>query len=319
VEQAVKDVVENIFEDYSHINVEAFRKLISELTENVLVHSEAIYPGYTGARQLSQKEMTYEITIADSGIGLTESYLSGEDDDLRRRVERGASAIDLAMEGLNSSKKLHKGFGFWIVKRLVEEARGSLQIISGEEAVYVSRGFETFRNTLQRPHNGTFIAIILDLANPLHLEEIWEEAQKREVPDYVRQATNVVMSDPPEPETKSWAKKTFSRSVTTVPTTEPKGVLVDLSEYGSLLLTRDIGKTIRYDLAMKLASGAKLIIDMNDVVDITPSVPDECFGKLAESLAEQDIEFRTKVSFQNTSKSTIGLINLTIGLRTKRD
>jgi len=261
--------------------------------------------------------MTYEITIADSGIGIAESYRSGEDDDLRSRVERGASAIDLALEGLNSSKKLHKGFGFFIVKRLIEEARGTLQIISGKEEMLVSRGFELRRSVLERPHKGTFISMILDLANPLHLEEIWEEATAREIPDYVRQANDVGMRNHAESETKSPEKKRFFRASEAESTAKQNEVLVDLSEYGSLLLTRDIGSTIRYDLAMKLASGAILIIDMGGVIDITPSVADECFGKLAESLAEQNIEFRTRVFFQNTSKATFGLINLTIGLRTK--
>jgi hypothetical protein len=80
----------------------AFRTVLSELAENILVHSEAANPGYVHARvHKGLQGEKCEITFADSGIGIRASYLEGTNEDVKSRIEHGASAVQIALDGLN--------------------------------------------------------------------------------------------------------------------------------------------------------------------------------------------------------------------------
>ena len=52
-------------------------------------------------------------------------------------------------------------------------------------------------------------------------------------------------------------------------------------------MTREVGITIRADIATILSSGTKVKVILDGIDDLTPSVADECFGKLAESMGEE--------------------------------
>lgn len=84
----------------------ALRTMLSELAENILAHSEAASPGYVHARvhKSSQGEKC-EITFADSGIGILSSYLEGTNDDVKSRIQNGASALQIALDGLIEDRK----------------------------------------------------------------------------------------------------------------------------------------------------------------------------------------------------------------------
>ena len=82
-----------------------------------------------------------EIAIADTGIGIRNSYLNGTNEDAVTRIDKGANPIQIAVDGLNSSKKIanpdtlrsHFGFGLLVVRRLIEENGGQLLIVSGAD------------------------------------------------------------------------------------------------------------------------------------------------------------------------------------------
>ncbi len=182
-EATVNEIV-SIFDEYAgHIDdTNPFKVMISELCENVLAHSEFTSPGYVCARIL-EKSGKAEITIADTGVGVLQSYLNGTNKSVIERIRKGSSPLDIAIEGLNSSKpqaasgslRSYYGFGLLITRRLIEENRGQLFLMSGKEALHVDR-FHRDRHTLSNPYSGTFIGIVLDLNNPLPLEEIYEKA-----------------------------------------------------------------------------------------------------------------------------------------------
>ena len=145
-EATVNEIV-SIFDEYSgHVeNNEPFKVMVSELCENVLTHSEATSPGYECARVLTHTE-TVEIAIADSGVGIHQSYLKGTNEDVKKRLEKGASALELALDGLNSSKPIapsgslrsYYGFGLLVTRRLVEENRGQIFLMSGSKSLYLN-------------------------------------------------------------------------------------------------------------------------------------------------------------------------------------
>ena len=73
-------------------------------------------PGYIAAYLHYDK---CEIAVTDSGIGILNSYIEGSNDEAKTRISHGASAIELAVDGLVSSKparlpgslNTHYGYG----------------------------------------------------------------------------------------------------------------------------------------------------------------------------------------------------------------
>jgi hypothetical protein len=163
----------------------------------------------------------------------------------------------------------------FITRRLVEANRGRLTLLSGHEAVTVERSSRTSRR-LQRPWQGTFVGIVLDLANPLPLQDVYEEVDAMVGP--------VAPSTPPRP----------VEPIASVPA--PEQFTVRLSNYGTQLLTRELGTAIRADLASHLAAGRSVRVQLDGLEDITPSCVDEAFGKLSEIMGPDS--FSSRVSYE---------------------
>ena len=231
------------------------------------------------------------------------------------------------MDGLNSSKPIqtekslrsYYGFGLLITRRLIEENRGQMYLVSGGEGLHIDR-YHRQHYPLNGKYHGTFVALVLDLANPLPLEEIYDE----EMGEY----TGL------QPESASSARKAAKKlgaptnkgnhgsPAAPLPATEQSGVTekaaaqpqaeatasegevrtsdgakrIELRHYGTELLTRDAGTAIRADIAGYLAAGYVVQVSLDEVTDMTPSVADEAFGKLAELLGYEAFERRVQIS-----------------------
>ena len=298
-EATVNDIV-SIFDEYAgHVkDTNPFRVLLSELCENVLAHSEFVSPGYVCARVLD-KSLKAEIAIADTGIGIAESYRRGTNTSVKERIAKGASALELAVDGLNSSKPIavrgstrsYFGFGLLIARRLIEENRGQLFLISGDESLQVDR-FGNRLDNLSRPWNGTFIGLVIDLGNPLPLEEIYNQAAELMVPATNTDPRGQTAAKPPRaPHPGPQAR---GGDVTDEPVSEREAQRFDLQNYGTELLTRDAGIAIRADIASLLAAGYDVEVVLDGITDLTPSVADEAFAKLADVMGHDAFKMRVR-------------------------
>jgi|TARA_Y100000310_G_scaffold314840_1_gene364630 hypothetical protein len=136
--------------------------------------------------------------------------------------------------------------------------------------------------------------LLIDLNNPLPLEDVYAEGVEMlvpETPDISRPAAS------------------------TAQTAEIREVA--LSQYGNMLLTRELGVDIRADVATALARGARVKVVLEDIEDITPSVADECFGKLAEALGKE--AFEKRVILAGGSRLIQRLIQFVIDNRLSRN
>ncbi len=296
----------------------AFKTILSELAENVLVHSEASSPGYVHARvHHGGQGDKCEITFADSGIGILQTYLEGTNEDVKMRLAKGASAIRIAVDGLNSSKprdispggRSYFGYGLYTVKRLIEINRGRMTVISGNQYLTLDR-YRAETGELSQPWVGTIVALVIELANPLPLEDVYEE----EVERYVSEENGR------EQTAQSASGLTHSPSATP-PIAITKGL--DHSErqtlivrnFSTQLLARETGLAIRAELALLLVDGATVEVDLDGVEDMTPSVADECFGKLAERMG--DAKFRSRIIFSGGVPLLYRLIDFVVANRLK--
>lgn len=287
--EATVQEVTSILEDElgSSRDLKPFSTLLSEVCENALTHSEFASPGYVSARVM-ERDGTLELAVCDSGIGFRNSYLAGTNEELKERIRRGANPIEIAVQGLNSSKPTrmpgsnvsYYGFGLYITRRLVEMNQGRLMIVSGKDVLHIERGSQRHYEA-KAPFQGTFVCMVLDLSAPLPLEEIYSEATDLYIPSSVSRQTQVgaVASKPAE---------VMPPSITVVDANNDVSgeALVELRHFGTELLTRETGLAIRAEIATKLLSFEVVAVNLDGVTDVTPSVADEAFGKLAVALGQ---------------------------------
>ena len=321
--------ITSIFEEYAgHIqDTNPFTVLLSELGENVLAHSEQVSPGYACARVLpSARKTTAEICICDTGIGIRESFLRGTNEIAKQRIAKGANPLEIAVEGLNSSKpqaragsyKSYYGFGLLVTRRLVQENRGQMVILSGDTELVIDH-YDIQSRTVSRPFPGTFIGIILDLDNPLPLDEIYEEADQKLMPPDLREA--------PQESGQSNGKSIGEEAIAdlSVPELDDEvednsasdlSSFMEMRHYGTELLTRETGVIIRADLATLLVTAQEVQVSFKGITDITPSVVDEAFGKLATGMGFD--EFSHRVKFADASRLIERLIEFVLKTRKTR-
>lgn len=325
--EATVNRIVSIFDEYAgHIdNTTPFRTMISELCENVLAHSDFVSPGYVCARVM-ERTMRTEITIADTGVGIRQSYLRGTNDLVIQRINNGASPLELAIGGLNSSKPWHVsgatlrsyfGFGLLVTRRLIEKNGGRLLLMSGDEALYVEGMNRDKYPPLPRPYPGTFIGIVLDLNKPLPLKEIYEEVVDEYTghePSKTRDTQSHAIS--PRKEQHEIQGVVDTAGMDEQDTAEIQQKKIELRHYGTELLTRDAGTAIRADIATWVAAGYRVQVSLNEVSDITPSVADEAFAKLAQILGNEI--FQEKVEIVGGTPLANRLVNFVLKTRQNR-
>jgi anti-sigma regulatory factor (Ser/Thr protein kinase) len=134
--------------------VDLFVTVISELCQNIFEHS--LDSGLMAMQSYSYgREKVMRLVIADSGIGIRESFESADG----FVIESTASMIEAAYSTPISSKREH-GYGLCQVKAIVERMKGSVYIRSGDGSltaiygrktgtpnIYLKNGLSRFRGT----------------------------------------------------------------------------------------------------------------------------------------------------------------------------
>jgi hypothetical protein len=221
------------------------------------------------------------------------------------------------------------GLGLFITRRLVEENRGQMMIVSQKDAVHYSGHLGRRSVPLRKAFPGTFVVVILDPDNPLPLEEVYEEATRSvvgeepalQLVDSVQSGRPVTASIPaptPAP-APSHASKTTAGLQQALQQNgrrlAEQPIVLELRHFGTELLTRDVGLAVRAELATRLLQAKSVIVDLDGISDITPSVADEAFGKLAAGLGVEN--FQTTVAFRGGSSIARRLIEFVVKNRVK--
>jgi hypothetical protein len=178
---------------------------------------------------------------------------------------------------------------------LIEDNRGRLTLISESNSITIER-YQQKSKPLSRLWKGTFIGLVLDLGNPLPLEDVYAEVEKMVIPE------SVATKKPVDGSKKEPAHE--------------EEIRVDLKNYGTQLLTREAGTTIRADVASMLAAGKKVVVGLGGLDDITPSCADEAFGKLGEIIGFD--ELRARIRFEGGQSMAHRLIEFVLKTRQSR-
>lgn len=148
---------------------------IGELVENVHRHAEPHFPGFVVA-QVYPEKLKLGLTIADSGIGIPESFRRSALPEFRGRVDDDAQCLQLAIQPLVTSKpEHHSGYGLYLLSELIARNGGSFMICSGKAALTGYGRRKKLQTSTQNiaPWHGTVVSSIIDLRNPLPLAEVY--------------------------------------------------------------------------------------------------------------------------------------------------
>ena len=161
----------------------ALTTMFAELVENVYRHAQARYGSYVMAQAYPTTRRLH-VVIADTGIGIWESFRKSDSPAVRQRARAEKDALTMAVEKLVTSKtSKHSGYGLFVVRRLAELNGGRMRITSGrttwetpaQRKAPSGRRSELTPFTRHLPWNGTEVSLIIHLDAPLPLLEVYEE------------------------------------------------------------------------------------------------------------------------------------------------
>jgi anti-sigma regulatory factor (Ser/Thr protein kinase) len=163
---------------------------LAELVENVHRHGASAKSAFACA-QVYPRRNKLTICIVDTGIGIRQSFLAGQNAAAKDRIKRGESPVKLATSPLVTSKPgQHSGYGLYVVSELAVRNGGTFRIFSGNEVLTLYRRGWTRREyhaVVPQGWQGTWIAILLDLDSLLPIGDVYSTlppAEGAEAEDY---------------------------------------------------------------------------------------------------------------------------------------
>ena len=160
-----------------------FEFVVREIIRNIFDHSQTTHFYY--GSQLYPATNSVELVIADLGLGLLktipfdieESWFNQptDEDAIRKAMIPGLSALSNHAYAPEDYK--NSGYGFALVRRIVERTKGIFSIASGKKTISYSYSGENIENC---DIKGTLIRmrINLDRLNTVDFDEILEDARK---------------------------------------------------------------------------------------------------------------------------------------------
>ncbi len=168
----------------------ALKTVFAELVENVYRHAQASWPAYVMAQAYPSPRKLH-VVVADTGIGIRDSFRKSTDPQLREAARSEQRAIELALKRLVTSKsEYHSGFGLFVISRLVQRNGGVMRFMSGETTKWFfarqegrKRGHVEEDWGSHRRWHGTEVSLMFNLDNPFPLTEIYRELGPLSCPD----------------------------------------------------------------------------------------------------------------------------------------
>ena len=271
--------------------IDAINWCLYEVMDNVFAHSHA-GSGFV-MMQLHRHERRCAIAVADTGIGIQKSLALGAIRKAPLETLRDPSAsIEYALsQGATSKGGAHQGNGLFGLRRSVEINGGALNVTSGWGRWSLRHGKAELSTDRRRElpdienNQSTIVDWQLDCAQKVRIDEALGSAYP------INNVLETIEDD--------------------------EGVYrVSVSEIEESLGSRKLGADIRTRLENYLNAAAGLqyvVLDFKGVGVVSSSFADEVLGKLAASMGE--LEFRRRVSVDNTSPTNRALIERAISLR----
>jgi anti-sigma regulatory factor (Ser/Thr protein kinase) len=265
----------------------SLRIALSEVAENITRHAHISTPAFACA-QVHPWTGKFSLCVADTGIGLAESFRNAPYAPARRRIENGESPLDLAIEPLMSSKygMGHSGYGLFYASELCALTKGTFSITSGGESliIYPDGRYKNIHSLW----NGTIVQMLLTTTAMIDASSVWKK-----LPYLEEDEPRIGYTEFPTPD------------------------CFRLNSFGERLLMRDAGARALDAAWQYINSGnSGLVVSLEGITVMTPSFADEFFGGLFSRLGAELC--RNRVSVVRPDRYTQSLIEMVLKHRAER-
>lgn len=262
--------------------VAAAQWAISEITDNVLNHANSLIGGYAFA-QLHPQLKVIEFVVADAGIGIARSL--GE-------PNHGTALEKAIREGVTRNKQTNQGNGLYGTWRLATLSKGIFAVHSQRGALYVRQDGNVKVEARSFVFPGTFVIFQVDYSDPTLIAEALMFKGKLHEPSF-----DII-------------EKSFETDANDL-------YRVILKDHVVSTGSREAGRKVSNLISnvIRMSSGAKVEIDFEDILVVSSSFADECFGRLIANMGPA--EFFSRVSFTNTDQSLRAIIDRSVMQRLK--
>lgn len=256
----------------------ALELCLNEISDNILIHSkrdEEKSPSGLVMTQYHKSAGRIAISVYDQGIGIPASLARGG-----ITFDNTEDAILRSMQaGVTDGKGA--GNGLWLLKSIVEQGRGSLEIVSdGVRYSMIHRedstAREAFSKSLSLTDGTTLVDFQLDVNQPIELDEVLG----------------------PNGFTDLWMEAREEDWDGTV-------VRLNIAKEANGLGSRFDGSSFRNLVLNVMASVQTVILDLSDTNIISLSFADEVVGKLIDEIGPGPFRERVRIEQANESCRTI--------------
>jgi anti-sigma regulatory factor (Ser/Thr protein kinase)/anti-anti-sigma regulatory factor len=283
--QAVEIIVKSLLFQVTNLpreNLRAAQWAISEVTDNVLNHAESSVGGFVYS-QIHTGLGFLEVIVADGGIGIPKSL---------GHLDHGEALEKAISEGVTRNKITNQGNGLYGTYRIATLSKGIFSLNSLRGRLFVRPDGTVKVNRDAQRYPGTYVIFQIDLNDPRLI------SQALKIGGEIREPSFDIIEQHFESDG--------------VPDTHIK-----LSDHVISTGSREAGKKlsilIRNVIAM--AEDNRATIDFDNILVISSSFADECFGRLISDMGP--VEFFSKISFKNADESIRAIIDRSVVQRMK--
>lgn len=260
---------------------------LSEITDNVLTHSESVCGGAVQLTNIRTKNRI-EFAVSDAGLGIPKTLRAGHPE-----ITSDTDALDRAIrEGVTRDPNLGQGNGLFGTFQIARASSGYLHVHSGNARLDFQNDGVHIR-TESIPCVGTLVVACIDRSNQDVLQDALRFRGEVHHPiDYVE--TQYESADAEE-------------------------ILFPLHEEASSFGSRIAGRPVRTKLQnlARMNPRAKIIVDMSGLPICSSSFADEVFGKLFAEIGP--LEFMRRFEVRGASSTIRSLLDRAIMQRSASD
>jgi anti-sigma regulatory factor (Ser/Thr protein kinase) len=250
---------------------------ISEVTDNVLNHANSVTGGLAYA-QINHSLKNIEFVVADSGIGIPRSL--GE-------LDAGVALQKAISEGVTRNRETNQGNGLYGTWRLATLSGGVFAIHSQRGLLFVRPDGSVKSNSKAIRYPGTYVLFQIDYSNPDLISEALTFKGRVHEPAY------------------DYIEKEFE-------TQNDEVLRIKLQDHVISVGSRESGKRVSnlINNLLRMSGSARVIIDFSEILMVSSSFADECFGRLIAKVGPA--EFFSRVQFENTDEALRAIIDRSV-------
>lgn len=250
---------------------------ISEITDNVLNHANSVIGGLAYA-QINYRLKNIEFVVADAGIGIPRSL--GE-------LDPGLALKKAITEGVTRNRETNQGNGLYGTWRLATLSKGVFVIHSQRGMLFVRPDGSQKNNSKAIRYPGTFVIFQINYSDPELISSALTFKGRLHEPAF------------------DYIEKEFE-------TQDDNVFRIRLADHVVSVGSRESGKKIANLMSnvLSMSGGARVQVDFDDILMVSSSFADECFGRLIAKIGPA--EFFARVSFENTDQALRAIIDRSV-------